>query len=204
MSSGFGVLIGGATPPVRLEGASGRGVESGCAGSGKREHRHPFSAHREAGIWETGVARGGLIAARTISTVADYASTGVSRQENVRVLFQPRTGNPDAAGRVRPSKGPLSAMRRAVHGSGAPGPAPDRTGRAAARAIASAFVSIGARAVRRGTLAAPLAKRHSLMGRHAPIALHDNRLTAKAPAPDNLQGAGSFSQREQRRPESTP
>jgi hypothetical protein len=39
-------------------------------------------------------ARGGLIAARAISTVSDYAITGVSCQENVRVLFIPARGEP--------------------------------------------------------------------------------------------------------------
>jgi hypothetical protein len=33
------------------------------------------------------VTRRGVIAARAISTVAEYASTGVSCQENVRILF---------------------------------------------------------------------------------------------------------------------
>jgi hypothetical protein len=36
---------------------------------------------------EVGAAGRGVIAARTISNVGDYATTGVSGQENVPILF---------------------------------------------------------------------------------------------------------------------
>jgi hypothetical protein len=66
---------------------------------GERKRTCPFGSGRGGVgwiIWEIGAAREGLIAARTISTIADYATTGVSCQEIVRVLFSriecPRCG----------------------------------------------------------------------------------------------------------------
>jgi hypothetical protein len=73
-------------------GRSGRGAHNEMLREPRRcKRRRPFGAGAEGGriIWETGAVRGGFIAARTISTVADYATTGVRRQENVRVLFRP-------------------------------------------------------------------------------------------------------------------
>jgi hypothetical protein len=63
---------------------------------GKPEHTRLFGGRgREAGLsGELECPRGGLIAARTISTVANYAPTGVSCQENVRVLFSAARDDP--------------------------------------------------------------------------------------------------------------
>jgi hypothetical protein len=58
--------------------APGGTSEPRAFGAGARENRKKS---------EVGAAGRGVIAARTISTVADYATTGVSGQENVLLLF---------------------------------------------------------------------------------------------------------------------
>ena len=62
-------------------------ITSLCDGAGLKGRR-PFGAMRgRARSFGGGPTRGTLIPARTISTVADHATTGVSGQEKVLFLF---------------------------------------------------------------------------------------------------------------------
>jgi hypothetical protein len=53
------------------------------ASAGARSARARWKAEN----WRSGASSRGVIAARTISTIADYPTTDVSGQENVRVMF---------------------------------------------------------------------------------------------------------------------
>src|SRR3984885_8677271 len=90
-------------------------VESGHAGSGRSKRTAPVRRGRIGSrrYLRRGAAGRGVIAARTISTVVDYATTGVRGQGNVLFLFYiPETqefalarggASADAAGAGRPA-----------------------------------------------------------------------------------------------------
>jgi hypothetical protein len=75
-----------------------RGGRPGRGRGSQRDAPRSGRARKGKKSLETGPAHGGPSAARTISTVAHYATTGVSGQENVHVLFERTDGRGGISG----------------------------------------------------------------------------------------------------------
>ena len=92
--SGFGLLIGGAgAPEFCWKAPAVEASRADMRALGERKRRRPFGASAEGGriCLESRSGSGRPHRRRSHSpSLGDYAMTGVSRQENVRVLFRPR------------------------------------------------------------------------------------------------------------------